>query len=72
MADEYVYTISSRYLQLLHETWQKQALFASFRDFAVIFQNLFFYRLQKWFRVIFGVLCENHVPIAKNMYLSQL
>ena len=42
MADENMYKISSRYLQLLHETWQKQALFASFRDFAVIFRNLFF------------------------------
>ena len=48
MADEYVYTISKRYLQKMaeirHKTCQKQALFTSFRDFTVIFLILFFHR----------------------------
>ena len=48
MADEYVYKISSRYLQkwlrygIKHV--KKQALFTSFRDFTVIFRILFFDR----------------------------
>ena len=48
MADEYVHKMSSRYLQkwlrydIKHV--KKQALFASFRDFTVIFLILFFDR----------------------------
>ena len=48
MSHEYVYKISSRYLQkwlrynIKHV--KKQALFTSFRDFTVIFRILFFDR----------------------------
>ena len=45
MADEYVYTISSRYLQkwLRYDIkCQKQTLFTSFPDITVIFLILFF------------------------------
>ena len=75
MADEYVYNISSRYLQKWAEIWyktcQKQALFTSVRDFTVIFRILFFDRFwcfKKCYRVIFRVLCENLT--LKNMYRS--
>ena len=37
MADEYVYKISSQYLQ--NKTCQKQALFTSFRDFKLTHLN---------------------------------
>ena len=51
MSDEYVYKISSRYLQkwlrydIKHVLYvcQKQALLTSFRDFTVIFRILCFY-----------------------------
>ena len=49
MSHEYVYKISSRYLQKwlrynIKHVKKKQALFTSFRDFTVIFRILFFDR----------------------------
>ena len=45
MSDQYVYKISSRYLQKMteirHKTCQKQTLFTLFRGFTVIFRILF-------------------------------
>ena len=55
-------SISSKMAEIWHKTCQKQALFTSFRDFAVIFLILFFdrfWRFKKCFRVTFRVLCEN-------------
>ena len=68
MSHEYVYKISSQYLQkwlryniIYHKTCQKQALITSFRDFTVIFRILFLtdFDASKVFRFIFRVLCEN-------------
>ena len=55
-------SISSKMAEIWHKACQKQALFTSFRDFAVILRILFFDRFwcfKKCFRVIFRVLCEN-------------
>ena len=55
-------SISLKMAEIWHKTCQKQALFTSFRDFAVIFRILFFdqfWCFKKCFRVIFRVLCEN-------------
>ena len=74
MSHEYVYKISSRYLQkwlrynIKHV--KKQALFTSFRDFTVIFRILFFdrfWRFKKCFRVIFAFFVKIW---PTNMYRS--
>ena len=56
--------------EIWHKTCQKQALFTSFRDFAVIFLILFFDRFscfKKCFRVIFAFFAKIW---PKNMYRS--
>ena len=74
MADEYVYTISSRYLQkmaeICHKTCRKQALYTSFRDLTVISRILFFDRFWRFKSVIESFFAFFAKIWPKNMYCS--
>ena len=74
MADEYVYKISSRYLQkwLRYDIKdvQNRHFFTSFRDFTVIFLILFFDRFWR-FKSVLGSFFAFFAKIwPKNMYRS--